>query len=76
MTFLVSLRDPSFFIRWGGGGWLVGFEEGHEKNGFKEGVKRKSSGFKRGHQKIPSNFAVTAFVIMPKAYQNAKNQRF
>ena len=29
-------------------------------------------GLKGGHPKKPSNFAVTAFVIMPTTYQNAK----
>ena len=50
---------------------------GHKKYVFKRGVKRKNIGFKRGgHPKISSNFAVTAFVIMQTAYQNAKNLRF
>ena len=30
------------------------------------------SGFEGGHPKKLSNFGVTAFVIMPTAYQNAK----
>ena len=56
---------------------LVGFDGGggHEKNGFKGGGGSKENivGLKGAHQKIPSNFAVTAFVIMQKTYQNAKN---
>ena len=55
------------------GGWWD-LRGRHEKNGFKGGVRIKNSGFKGGggYQKIPSNFAVTAFVMMQKAYQNAK----
>ena len=45
-----------------------------EKGGQKEGILSLKGGGGR-HQKIRSNFAVTAFVIMQTAYQNAKNQR-
>lgn len=39
--------------------------------------KEKNIGFKgEATQKIPSNFAVMAFVIMQTANQNAKNQHF
>ena len=39
--------------------------------------KEKNIGFKgEATQNIPSNFAVTAFVIMQTANQNAKNQHF
>ena len=47
-----------------------------EKGGQKERIlslKGREGGGR--HQKIRSNFAVTAFVIMQTAYQNAKNQR-
>ena len=40
------------------------------------GQKKKRVGLKGGTQKNPSNFPVTAFVIMQTAYQDAKNQRF
>ena len=51
-----------------------------EKGGQKERILRlKGVGGGEGgggrHQKIRSHFAVTAFVIMQTAYQNAKNQR-
>lgn len=57
---------------------LVGFHGGQlEKYGFNGGVKRKNIGFKgEATQKIPSNFAVMAFLIMQTAKQNAKNQHF
>ena len=70
-------KGPSILYQ--GGGWgLVGYEGGQgKKYGFKGGFKRKKIlGLRWGHQKNPSNFAVTAFVIMQTAYQNAKNQRF
>ena len=39
--------------------------------------KEKNIGFKgEATQNIPSNFAVTAFVIMQTANQNAKNHHF
>ena len=39
--------------------------------------KEKNIGFKgETTQKIPSNFAVMAFLIMQTANQNAKNQHF
>ena len=57
---------------------LVGFQGGQlKKYGFNGGVKRKNIGFKgEATQKIPSNFAVMAFLIMQTAKQNAKNQHF
>lgn len=56
----------------------MGFHGGQlEKYGFNGGVKRKNIGFKgEATQKIPSNFAVMAFLIMQTAKQNAKNQHF
>ena len=57
---------------------LVGFHGGQlKKYDFNGGVKRKNIGFKgEATQKIPSNFAVMAFLIMQTAKQNAKNQHF
>ena len=46
-----------------------------EKGGQKERILSLKGGGGGRHQKIRSNFAVTAFVIMQTAYQNAKNQR-
>ena len=46
-----------------------------EKGGQKERILGLKGGGGDRHQKISSNFAVTAFVIKQTAYQNAKNQR-
>ena len=45
----------------------MGFESGRgawKKYGFREGPKGKILDLKGDHQKIPSNFEVTAFAIM------------
>jgi len=48
----------------------VGFDGGPWKK------YAKILGLKGGDPKISSNFAVTAFVVMQTAYENAKNLRF
>lgn len=62
----VNLGTVHFTSGGGGGGGLLGFEGG--------GGHEKTYGLKGGHWKIPSNFAVTAFVITQTAFQNVKNQ--
>ena len=58
-------------------GFEVGGGGGQEKIGFKGWIKRKKIlAFRGGSLNMPSNFPVTAFVIMQTAFQNAKNQRF
>ena len=47
-----------------------------KKLALKGGLKGKNIGFRGGSLNMPSNFPVTAFVIMQTAFQNAKNQRF
>ena len=56
VTFLVSLRDPSFFIRWGEGGGWWDLRGGAWKNGFKGGSKEKIVGLKGGSPNISFKF--------------------